>query len=111
MKIKFLTTSILSSLLFLSPLSSMAGEGEGKVIQIMVHVNDVVFFELEGGHINRPACSATPWSISLATHTGRAMYAMLLSAQVQGQKVNVFGTGDCSAWSDRETAKYILINK
>ena len=94
--------------LLASSFSVLAGNGSGKVMQLMPHANDVVFFSLSGEHANPPKCSSTAWSISLSTHTGRAMYALLLSAHTQGLRVHVQGTGDCSAWPDRETAHYIL---
>lgn len=101
---------IFSLLANITPFNSMAGSAAGRVTQVMVHINDVVFFSLDGEHVNRPACSASPWSISLTTNTGRAMYALLLSAQAQNQRVTVSGTGDCSAWGDRETAHHIWID-
>lgn len=94
--------------LLFSSFSVQAGNGSGKVTQLMPHAGDVVFFSLGGEHANPPKCSSTAWSISLSTHTGRAMYALLLSAHTQGLRVQVQGTGDCSAWPDRETAHYIL---
>ncbi|WP_198527632.1 hypothetical protein [Xanthomonas sp. SHU 199] len=90
--------------------SAWAGDGAGKVIQVMAHTQDVVFFTLDGPHTNPPACSSTPWSLSLATNSGRAQYALILSAVAQGKPVTVHGTGDCSAWGDRETVAYVLID-
>lgn len=69
---------------------------------------DVVFFTLDGGHTSKPACSADSWALSLSTHSGRAMYALLLSAQSQGKQVWVHGTGACAAWGDREEPQYVL---
>ncbi|MDQ1091374.1 hypothetical protein QE400_000787 [Xanthomonas sacchari] len=92
------------------PFSASAGDGAGKVIQVIAHSHDVVFFTLDGPHTNAPACSSTPWSLSLTTNSGRAQYALLLSAVAQGKAVTVHGTGDCSAWGDRETAEYVLID-
>ncbi|UYK85078.1 hypothetical protein NG827_01260 [Xanthomonas sacchari] len=99
-----------ASIFLVLPVSAMAGDGAGKVIQVIAHSHDVVFFSLDGPHTNAPACSSTPWSLSLATNSGRAQYALLLSAVAQGKAVTVHGTGDCSAWGDRETAEYILID-
>lgn len=98
------------SLLAVLPFSAWAGDGAGKVIQIIAHSQDVVFFTLDGQHTNPPACSAGPWSLSLSSNSGRAQYALLLSAVAQDKKVTVHGMGNCSAWGDRETADYILID-
>lgn len=90
--------------------AAMAGDGAGKVIQLMAHTGDIVIFSLDGGHTGRPACSAPgTWALSLSTQSGRAMYALLLSAQSQGKQVSVHGTGACGAWGDREEPQYLWI--
>lgn len=100
--------------LFLSVCSRsvMAGSGAGKVMVLRAHAHDVIMFGLSGGHASRPTCAAAvsdSWALSLSTHTGRAMYALLLSAQAQGKSVQVSGAGDCSAWPDREAPIWIYI--
>ncbi|WP_369935751.1 hypothetical protein [Xanthomonas tesorieronis] len=98
------------SIIFMLPFSASAGDASGKVAQLMVHSQDVVFFGLDGPYKNAPACSSTSLALSLATQTGRAQYAMLLSASAQGKVVYVHGTGNCAVWGDRETADYIFMN-
>jgi hypothetical protein len=98
------------SMIFMLPFSASAGDASGKVVQLMAHSQDVVFFSLDGPYTNVPACSSTSLVLSLATQSGRAQYALLLSASAQGKVVYVHGTGNCAVWGDRETADYIFMN-
>jgi hypothetical protein len=88
-----------------------AGSSSGRIIVLMAHVHDIVIFETAGDHADRPACSlgSNQWALSLSTLTGRAMYALLLSAQAQGKEVHVMGSGLCDAWGDRERPLYIFM--
>lgn len=108
-----LLTVLLSLVLGLCSSSALAGSSVGKVTILRAHSADIIMFGLSGEHVNRPACAAgapsEPWALSLATHTGRAMYALLLSAQAQGKAVQVSGTSTCSAWADRETPVWISV--
>ncbi len=88
--------------------NTFAGDSQGKIGTLMVHTGDVVMFSA-GVHNNRPACSSSQWALSLKTETGKAMYAMLLSASAQGQTVKVKGNNKCSAWGDRETPVYMWV--
>ena len=80
-----------------------AGTSSGLVTVLYVHSGDAVMFGA-GPINNRLACSIAgdEWAFSLTTPTGRAMYALLLSAQAQGKAISVKGNGQCSAWQDRE---------
>lgn len=92
--------------------SVLAGSGAGKVTFLRAHSSDIIMFGLSGGHVGKPTCATAAsdsWALSLTTHTGRAMYAMLLSAQAQGKGVQVSGAGGCSAWADREAPTWIYI--
>lgn len=91
--------------------SANAGTSTGPIAMIMAHVGDIVIFDA-GSHQGKPACHTVgeQWALSLATPTGRAMYALLLSAQIQGKSVSVTGSGTCSAWGDRESPLFIIIN-
>jgi hypothetical protein len=105
-----LVTVIVSALISLATsLSVSAGSGNGKVVHLMVHTGDVVLFGLDGPHNDKPACSGDQWALSLATPTGRAQYALLLSAHAQQKVVHVAGAGDCGAWGDRERPFYIWV--
>ena len=88
-----------------------AGSGGGKIQMIMAHSDDIVIFQTET-NTNKATCSTagegSQWAISLQSKTGEAMYSLLLTAQSQGKSIGVHGTGDCSAWGDREAAHYIF---
>ncbi|MGH8602101.1 MAG: hypothetical protein ACREXR_04790 [Gammaproteobacteria bacterium] len=86
-----------------------AGNGSGKVVHLIAHAGDIVMFKLDESHTGKPACSSNEWALSLSTHSGRAMYALLLSAHSQGKRVVVQGADACSAWSDREAPIYIYM--
>lgn len=88
-----------------------AGSSSGAVSMLMVHSPEIVIFRA-GTHLNKPACSTAgeDWAISLNSHSGRAIYAMLLTAKSQNKNVTVIGQGICSAWGDREAPLYILLN-
>lgn len=100
---------ILGGLVVSTP--AQAGSANGKVKRLMAHVHNVVFFDLDGESTGRPACStqSTQWALSLTTNTGKAMYALLLSAHAQGKAVGVQGTGACGAWGDREEPLFIYM--
>lgn len=86
---------------------AVAGDGSGRVTTIMVHEGDVMFFALDT-HMGAPACNPNgQWAVSLASQKGRAMYAMLLSAQARSAPVYVKGAGDCADWGDRERPLYM----
>jgi len=107
---------LVAALLLLFPFSVIAGSGSGLVKMLYVHEKnisynapqDVVMFELDGVHLDA-ACPNVQWAFSIETDMGRSMFALLLSAAAQKQKVAVEGTGDCTAWKDRERPKYIVV--
>ena len=91
--------------------SAVAGDSSGKVTHLMAYSGNVVMFAA-GQHNNPPPCSTVGnhWALSLNSETGKAMYAMLLSAAAQGHTVNVFGENACSAWGDRESPMYMWVD-
>lgn len=101
---------ILSALLMLQASFVFAGTGSGQVTHIMVIENDAVIFSVEQ-HLDKPACSTVrdDWAVSLTTETGKAMYALLLSAAAQNQSVEINGKNDCIDWHDRETPLWIQV--
>ncbi len=95
--------------------SVYAGNSNGKVEFLMVHTGDVVIFSA-GAHQSKPGCSRVgnawgSWALSLKTESGKAMYAMLLSAQAQSQSVKVIGESACKAWGDRESPRHMTVKK
>lgn len=86
-----------------------AGSSVGKV-KLLMPGNNVVIFKLEN-HVNEPPCSvnAGQWALSLANETGKAQYALLLSAAAQGMVVEVIGSNTCGAWGDRESPTWVSV--
>jgi hypothetical protein len=107
MRTLLLLASLVTSLL--APLTSRAGSTQGKISILMAHSHDVVMFRIDAPHAGKPACSSDEWALSLANPGGRAMYALLLSAQNQGKPVVVYGSDACGAWADREEPVYVYI--
>ena len=70
-----------------------------------------VMFEA-GTNSMKSECSTqgNEWASSVATPTGKAMYALLLTAAASGRAVSVVGSADCSAWGDREAPRYITLS-
>lgn len=96
--------------IILGAFPAIAGSSNGAVSRLLVNSSNTVMFTA-GSVANKPACSTVPnsWAFSLTTPSGKAMYALLLTAYAQGKQVVVEGTGTCSAWGDSETPLYIYI--
>lgn len=89
---------------------AFAGAGSGKVVHISPLPGDVVIFATQI-HSSKPACSnaGNDWTIKLDTETGRATYALLLSAASMNKPITVYGTNDCRHWGDREAVERIVV--
>jgi hypothetical protein len=89
---------------------AFAGTGNGKVVHISPLPGDVVIFATQI-HSSKPACSTAgnDWTIKLDTETGRATYALLLSAASLNKPITVYGTNDCRHWGDREAVERIVV--
>jgi hypothetical protein len=87
-----------------------AGSSVGPITVLFVHHGDLLVFAA-GANSGKPACSVIgdEWSVNVSTPTGKAMLAVLLSAQAQGKSVAVGGSGACTAWLDRETPVWIRL--
>ncbi len=109
---------ILVSALFCAFIGSAnAGSASGKVLRLYVHAQGgngegVAMFKVENRVSAPDDCGGfdggTEWAISLEKEAGRAMYALLLSAESRGVPVKVYGFDDCDDWGDRERPKYII---
>ncbi|MBI3560770.1 MAG: hypothetical protein HY080_03545 [Gammaproteobacteria bacterium] len=88
----------------------LASGSTGTVDAMTAHTGDAILFSA-GTHTGKPTCSTAgeEWAITLSTSAGKAMYALLLSAQAQGKTVTVVGAGSCSVWPDRETVLRVSI--
>lgn len=99
--------ALLSILLGLSDVV-MAGSSAGTPTNVGA-VDGVVVFTA-GTKSGGPTCAVVTqeWAADTTTPTGKAIYALLLTAISSGRNVAVQGAGpgqdNCSAWPDRETA-------
>ncbi len=83
--------------------------GMGSISDVIAH-HAGVFFELSSPRISPPACATqNRWFINSATNQGQAMIAVLLTAQIQGKRVGVVGTGYCDVWADTETVDHFFV--
>lgn len=94
----------------LLPSIAFAGTGSGNVTQVGAIQSGVVIF-ITTTHSGAPVCGSNyGWAINTGTASGKAIYALLLTAVNEGKTVTVQGANTCDAWADRETAAQLLIN-
>jgi hypothetical protein len=98
----------------LAAANACAGEGIGTVSTLIVRDTDgLVYVVLSSPPTGRPSCaSATPyWMIpNENSETGKKLYALLLSAQLAGQVVQIVGKNVCTRWVDGEDIQYVQLN-
>ncbi|MFK0298748.1 hypothetical protein ACIQTU_05970 [Brevundimonas sp. NPDC090276] len=81
----------------------------GTVYGVMAHDTGNAFFYQTGTRTTRPTCATEDrWVFGIATPTGQAMMATLLTAYATGRNVTIQGTGVCSVWPDTETVQSIV---
>lgn len=97
--------------LMLLPVASFAGNGSGAVSQIGAVQNGIVVFKTSS-HTGAPVCAsvALDWAINTSTASGKAIYALVLTAINQGKSISVTGNNTCDAWPDRETAAQVWVS-
>ncbi len=103
-------------LMILVPTIAHSGTASGKLTQVLAHTGGgngagVFMFLMDGERTDPPICSTVAggkaWALSLEKESGRAMYALALSAAAQGKSVFVYGAGNCDSWGDREQPIYM----
>jgi hypothetical protein len=111
--------AVVFSMTLFFPICAEAGGSTGLITRLFVHSpnsgytsssHGVVMFSAGTMTDASPCNSVGQWAFSLGTLTGRAMYDLLLYAANKNKTVIVKGTGNCSAWADRETVYFISIN-
>ena len=101
MKFLFLAISLMVSL------PSLAGnQNGGTVTNIFVRAGDgLIYFTLSGvAKVGSPTCATQSYWIirNENSNAGKQQYAMVLSAQASGKKLNVAGANTCARWGDGE---------
>lgn len=84
-------------------------QGNGRLSQVHVMRGGVVLFTSDGSRSQTPTCHTMPnrWAFDATTPAGQAMLSVILTAYSSGKRVDVHGTGLCSAWLDTETVEFI----
>lgn len=57
-----------------------------------------------------PTCATASdhqYAVNAATDSGKTVISTILSAQAQGLKIKVYGTGACDIWSDSESIYFV----
>ena len=89
--------------------TAQAGDGLGKVeIEHVGFGTGFVYFYTTT-HTSAPACNSyrKRWALTTTTPEGKAQYLFLLSAEVTGKEVRVWGTNDCNLTGNSETVAAI----
>jgi len=87
--------------------SAYAGSSRGTVENVTVNILSRVFFEA-GTPVNQPTCAQqVSWALDASTPEGRAMYALILTAQANGNEIIVTGNNLCGVQADRETVQFM----
>ncbi|WP_434101729.1 hypothetical protein [Methylocaldum gracile] len=101
--------TIFVSLLF--PVSAIAGGGNGhvEIEHVGGYGNGRLVFFYTTNHLNPPACNTYKrrWVMDLGNPAGKEQYALLLSAQISGKQVTVYGTNQCDLAGDSETVYWV----
>ncbi|MGF6115887.1 hypothetical protein ABIE30_002960 [Janthinobacterium lividum] len=91
---------------------AFAGTQSGTVTGLAARNTDgLLYFYLSGAATGKPGCAtATYWVIKDEnSNAGKRLLAILLSAKMTGQAINVVGTGNCTRWVDGEDVETITI--
>ena len=78
----------------ISPLNALANNSTGQVLDVVVG-GSIAYIRIVGGNYN--SCSSNQrYVVDLRGDTGRAMYAMVLSAKLVGASVTILGSNNCN---------------
>ena len=107
---KRLSLAVLTSSLLMLSSQSFAGSSSGAVSNVTANVASRIFFEA-GTLAANPACAtAGSWALDATTPEGKAMYALILTAQATDRTVTVTGNNLCTIQPDRETVQFMVMN-
>jgi hypothetical protein len=90
----------------LLPAPALAGTTTGKIKTLIARASDgLQYVFIDGVTSGAPACGAAHGYFIIKdekSDTGKAQFAMLMSAYFAGKPVIIFGSGQCTRWSDGE---------
>ncbi|SFD76197.1 hypothetical protein [Pseudoalteromonas denitrificans] len=76
-------------------------------------IDEVVYFSTDKIKTSTPSCAKTAnaeqWTVSLNNRTGRALYALLVTAMAAKQAISIESSGDCNHIDGIESAKGVTI--
>lgn len=84
---------------------AIAGTGFGKVKFLLTRTHDgLQYVKIKGERAGKPACATNDYFMirDEKSDTGKAQYAMLMSAYLAGKIVAIEGAGTCNRWGDGE---------
>lgn len=101
-----IVNTLVTGMLLMASTNSFA---EGNLTSLKVD-SDVVYFSTnEEKPTTSPSCmqaeNNNKWSISLNTATGKAIYALLVTASADNRKITVESANDCADYAGFERAK------
>ena len=93
------------------PSVAHAGTETGRITELHVRGDGLVYFQLNGTHQSRPHCARDYeyWMIDETTEVGRKQYAMLLVAAQSGLRLRISGANTCTRWGDGEDVRELTI--
>lgn len=77
----------------------------GKIGMLQSRASDgLQYVVIKGNSDAKPACAGNTYYMikDEKSDSGKAQFAMLMSAYLSGKAVTVYGTGQCGRWSDGE---------
>jgi hypothetical protein len=104
-----LLCSVVVSLAALLPSSSQAGDVVGVTITSTESVPGNILIVYVSAIHPAPACGANQTTRYAILGSEKTMVAQALLAQGTGRVIDITGKGVCDAWSDTETALYLLV--
>lgn len=96
---------------FCTPHEANAGLIRGPVANVIVRQSDgLSYVEISGTETGRPVCGVTTTYFMIKdenSQAGKTQLAILLSAKLSGQTVEITGTGTCIRWIDGEDIEIV----
>lgn len=88
-----------------------AGEGRGKIKNIVVRDHDGLVYVTLESRANKPTCAVAGYMMIKDENsaTGKRLLALLLMAQAANKNIYVKGYDTCSRWPDGEDINYIIV--
>ena len=107
-----LFTSLLVSLGLGVSVSAQASQWVGTVVALSARSDGVQYVLITGSRSTKPSCATYEYMMISDEHsdTGKAQFAMLLSAYMSGKVVYVTGTGTCVRWGDGEDILVVTLS-